>query len=267
MRGLLLFVLLMSVAVAEDEIGPERLKVLEFPDLATTLWSEALEIPKVTAAGVLLPVNFDPDEKYPALFFMGGAQGDSGFNPKKPRAVVGDEGWISVVLPQFKKDLEPMQEDEKNKWSRLFIDTKEGPYIWRQYEPMLEQIFAEFPGIDRDRTVFGGFSNGANTTAALLSNKESAEGLLYYVRNFIFVEGGMRIEPAVSLENTAFLLMQGTKDGRKLLAEAAPRLEAAGADVTLLDMPDTGHGFPENEEARAREWLQDHAASTRDTAE
>jgi len=257
----------MSIAAAEDEIDAERLKVLEFPELATTLWSEALEIPKVTAAGVLLPEQYDPEKKYPALFYMGGAQGDTGFNPKKPRAVVGDEGWISVVLPQFKENLEPMRADEKNKWSRLFVAPEEASFIWKQYRPMLARIFEEFPAIDRERMVIGGFSNGANTTAALLSHEESARGLLAYFRHFVFVEGGMRIDPAVKLDGTTFLLMQGVVNGRRLLEETAAGLEAAGADVTLLDMPETGHGFPEQEEARARKWLNRHVAGSRDAVE
>ena len=65
----------------------------------------------------------------------------------------------------------------------------EGPFIWRSYQVMLEKICSEIPNVERERGVYGGFSNGAHTAAAFLSNAEEAKAFLGYFRRIVLVGG------------------------------------------------------------------------------
>jgi predicted esterase len=116
------------------------------------------------------------------------------------------------------------------------------------------------PNIDRERSLLGGFSNGAHTTAALLSHPETAAAVAARFGRFALIDGGTRLRPAVSLQSKHLLLLQGALHHRDLFAEARLSLAASGAELYSRTMPDVGHKFSLQGHAILREWLAAHAS-------
>jgi len=232
-------------------------KTIEFADLPPTLFSAALEIPKVAAVAVSFPEDYDPAKTYPVLLFLGGSQGDTGHSAKKGRTIVGDAPVICMSLPLFLEHLEPMKEDESNKWIRLYIDGKQGAYIWRQYEPMLEAAFALIPNHDPQRAYLGGFSNGANTTVALLNHEASREGLLRYFQHFILIEGGRELTVESAPLANYYIAWGGQHTGKMedWLQPLTESLSEHGANVVYHEMEGVAHGFPEEEKQKLADYI------------
>jgi dienelactone hydrolase len=206
--------------------------------------------------GVYLPADYTPTRTYPLLVLLDGADGSMGTDTGFGRGVVGDKGFIIANLPSYKENVPPLDNDAANRWQRMFISQDDAPHIWGAYGPLLDQLFTEFPNIDRNRTVFGGFSNGANTASALLSNPATATEFLKYFRHFVLVEGGWQLEPAARMEGCSAIVLQGglrTKSGLEAMAE---RLRQAGADVTHGVMPGVEHYFSGEGKKQVATWLQ-----------
>ena len=240
---------------SELDLKPSAQHTWIFPELPSSLWQEALNIEKATAATVRLPDDYDPEREYPLLLFMGGAQGDNGHHVRGAQRITGPKGFICLSLPLFLEDLEPLDEDKSNKWNRLYIAPEQGAYIWQAWEPMLKRVFGAIPNIDRKHCFISGFSNGANAAAAVLLDDDTRPGLLTYFTHVVFIEGGHRIRPVSGLEELTFLLVQG--DQKSSLERVAARLEEGGGiDVTLRTMADTGHSFPDTEKAWVHDWVE-----------
>ncbi|HEX9995779.1 MAG TPA: hypothetical protein VGB45_01440 [Abditibacterium sp.] len=206
--------------------------------------------------GVYLPADYTPSCSYPLLVLIDGAEGSMGTDTSFGRGVVGNSDVIIANLPSYKENVPPLDNDAANRWHRMFIASDDAPHIWGVYAPLLDQLFSEFPNIDRNRTVFGGFSNGANITSALLSNPATAPAFLERFRNFVLAEGGWRLEPAASLEGSSAIVLQGglrTSGGLEAVVE---HLRKAGADVTHAVMPGVEHDFSGDGKKQIARWLE-----------
>ncbi|KAA2234595.1 VOC family protein [Salinarimonas soli] len=112
-------------------------------------------------------------------------------------------------------------------------------------------------GLDPERLVFLGYSNGANFLAAVI---QLHPGL---VRRAVLLRGLQALEdpPAADLSGTGLLLLGGRDDpyAREgtVLANA---LEAAGARVDLREIP-AGHELSGADAVEASEWIQRTLAS------
>lgn len=227
-----------------------------FPDLPQTLWSEALGIKKVPAATLWLPVDYTPEKTYPLLLFMGGAQGDSGHRADHLKAIAGESGVIYLSLPLFHKNLDPLREDERNKWKRLYLGPEQADYIWKAHKVMLEKVFSSVPGIQRDFCFIGGFSNGAHTVAIEFNLPEAAQVLRSYFSHIILVEGGHLLRPSAYVQGCQILLLQGGEKEPWLTSTAEVLRSRSEAKVTLRSMPGTGHSFPPQEKRWVGNWIR-----------
>lgn len=237
-------------------LAPGKIVTWSFPELPPTLHSIVMETKAVPMASVYLPTDYTPDRKFPLVVFASGAQGGSGDTVDWTRDLMGTEGYICVALPNFKESIAPLKEDKSNYWNRMMIRNDEGPYIWRSYRVMLARIYAEIPNIDREHAAFSGFSNGAHTAAALLSNPEEAKEFLGYFHRFVLVEGGSRLQPAADLSGTRFMLIRGGERPQDLFRQTKPRLDAAGVPWSEFVMPKVEHEFSPEGMAEARKWIQ-----------
>ena len=210
-------------------------------------------------ATVYLPPGYTLDKKYPLVVLIGGSEGGQGRDTGFARSVVGDQDFICLAVPTYKETVEPLKDDDSNHWTRMSLEN-DGPYAWKSYRVMLEKLFAEVPNIDRDRTFFGGFSNGANITAALLSAPESAPEFLKYFRHFVFVEGGGELEPAAPLDGDHFLVLRGSRSENPL-TQLKPKLEAAKAKWEEYVMEGAGHEFSAAGKERVKQWIQARCAA------
>ncbi len=246
----------------------QRVRTWKFPEAGPTLWTQTLGreigVEKVAAASLLPPPEQNGnDQTFPLLLFLGGAWGGTGHEVKQAAAIAGDAPFFTAGIPLFLEDLEPLADDESNKWTRLFIASEEGPNIGKKWEPMLERLLAE-PGIAAHARAIGGFSNGANAVASVLNDPASGPRLADMFDTFVFVEGGNRLRPSPWLAGKRFLLVNGEKStigspGEKRdewLRPLADALEAVGAKVDYKVMPGVGHDFPEMEKEAVRTWLE-----------
>jgi len=254
MTGLMAGAILMTMSSAELRAGQST--TWSFPELAPTLRTlvnGSAEVPKLT---VYLPVDYVPSRKYPLVVLIPGAEGGAGDNADFARQTMGNEGFICVGVPSFKKSIAPMEPDEKNKWSRMYIGPEDGPTAWSRYRVMFDRLFAEIPNIDAKKTFIGGFSNGANTVAAILSAGEEAKPFLARFQNFVIVEGGRTIPPFPALRGHRFYLVRGSENKSDYHAGLKAALRMAKATYDEYIMPGVGHDYPPTAQAEVRNWIR-----------
>ncbi len=247
-----------SAPASKPVLAPGKTITWSFPRLPPTLreWVDGTKI--IPKASVYLPADYTPRRKFPLAVFVGGAQGSTGEDANWAKDVFGDKGFICVGLPTFKESIEPLKEDKSNYWNRMMIMTGEGPFIWRSYKVIFEKIYSEIPNIDREQSVYGGFSNGAHTAAVLLSNPEEAKAFLGYFHRFVLVEGGHKLKPAADLTGCRFLLMRGGERKQDLFRNLKPQLDGGGVKWSEFVMPKVGHEYTPEGMAQTRKWvLQD----------
>ena len=210
-------------------------------------------------ATVYLPPGYTLEKKYPLVVLINGSEGGQGRDTGFARSVVGDQDFVCLAVPTYKETVEPLKDDDSNHWTRMEVQN-EGRYAWKCYRVMLEKLFVEVPNIDLDRTFFGGFSNGANITAALLSSPESTPEFLKYFHHFILVEGGDELEPAAPMNEDHFLVLRGSKSGN-LLKQPKAKLESARTKWEEYAMEGAGHEFSAAGKGRVKQWIQDRCAA------
>lgn len=109
-------------------------------------------------------------------------------------------------------------------------------------------------GLDGERVVAIGYSNGANIAAALMLLEPDL------LQAAVLLRPVLPLEPATlpDLSGRAALLLAGRQDPWSAVERVealASRLEQAGAEVDLRWQP-TGHGLLRTELDQARQWLE-----------
>jgi len=245
-----------SAAATEWSLEPDASRTFVFPDAPPSLWREALGIEKATAATVLLPTDYTEDRDFPLLLLIGGAQGNHGHEADWIRQYVGDTGIICVSIPLFIRELAPMEEDESNRWIRLYLGPEESAWIWRAWRPMLETVFAAIPNIDRSKCFIGGFSNGANATAIVLDNPETGPELRDYFGHFVLIEGGKEISARPAFDGLSFLVCEGALKAGRFQPIATGLSRIPGVAVNFHQMPGVGHAVPDHEKRWVGNWIR-----------
>jgi hypothetical protein len=237
---------------------PGRSRTFTFTKLPQTLWSlgQPVENKQAPAVTVQLPTNYTRKQDFPVLVFMGGARGESGHHAILPKSIVGTEDFILVSMPMFKLP-EDIENDRPNpNVHPLAITPVQTGLLWSAYEPMLEKVFKEVPNADRTRAFFGGFSNGAHATAALLNDETAGPGLRDYFNHFLFVEGGHFLRLTMSLPDADLLFMQGQHRAPWLEKVAEPLQWNVRIGVEVRTMPGMGHAFPPSEKRWLENWIR-----------
>ncbi|WP_085025529.1 VOC family protein [Ensifer aridi] len=109
-------------------------------------------------------------------------------------------------------------------------------------------------GLDPDRTVFIGYSNGANLLAAVMLLHPGA------IRNVVLMRAMAALEnaPKPDLADTKVLMLTGKDDPYGKHAPALKLVLAeAGAQLEALDI-DTHHGIGDEDVAAIRRWLDEN---------
>ena len=252
---------LCAVGAAEQPASVDSKEITwSFKGLPASMHMKITGQSEPAKATVYLPPGYTLEKKYPLVVLINGAEGGQGRDTGFARSVVGDQDFICLAVPTYKETVEPLKDDDSNHWSRMFIDRNEGRYAWRCYRVMLEKLFAEVPNIDLDRTFFGGFSNGANITAALLSSPESAPEFLKYFHRFVLAEGGDELEPSAPLAGDHFLVLRGSRSGN-LLDKLKRKLESDKAKWEEYVMEGGGHEFSAAGKERVKQWIQAQCAA------
>ena len=238
-----------SAADAQPSLRPGQSFTLQFPDLPPTY--EELADPKgiKPQMTVFLPRNYDPARKHPLLIFLNGGTGGRGGNPGVARALTEETDFICVNLPLFHKAAPGSEGFD------AIIREADGKYMWPLCKQMLAALEQAVPNIDPARRIIGGFSNGAHATQEMLEQSDGEAARMFSA--FFFINGGGRMKRYDLIKGKPLLIAYGGKALRKeRMEEIAASANAGGVELTLYEMKDIGHAFPESTYPTVRQWLR-----------
>jgi hypothetical protein len=258
-------------ALHAADLRPGGVVKLQFPELPPTLQAMVKEgnIPATLTAR--LPDNYTPEGQWPLFVFLPGGGGGHGLGIDEAAQTIGPRDFIAVTMPLFKRRF---LRDEPTGGLHITIDDFEK--IRTCYRAMLGRLLAEVPGIVKERSTLGGFSNGAHTTATLLAGRD--EFIAEHFRQFCFVDGGQDFLAAHCLHQLAarkwrLLVLKGDQplmrdplnDGNP--TDLRPLLDATWKvsdtvarhfklDWQLITMPGRGHAFPPEYRRLVGQWAR-----------
>ena len=242
----------------QESLRAGQLLDLQFPELPNTLCGmvrgKRIQ-PRLLAS---LPGNYTPGARFPLLVYLKGSDGGAvtEHDISYVRRLTADEGFVAVTMPLFKKSL-----DAAEIFKGVMIGAYDDyPLIARCYRTMLKALFHAVPNLDRQRSVMGGLSNGAHTTALLLSCVDSF--VLKHFAGFFLLEGGWHIAShhKVAIQRKRIIYFLGGCRRRKVRRCLLDRMNASHAmgrtpHVNIVTMPGVEHDFPEQYIPRLREWI------------
>ena len=261
-------ILALTLAVTACACGAEAVKLepnailrFDFPDLPDTLATMSTSNKQPVQITAQLPENFSSNGKFPLCVYLDGGDGGRGSKSGIARAIVGQRDFICANLPLFKRT---------NDGALVSLDDFET--VSRAYRPMLQRLFDTVPNIASERSVFGGFSNGAHTTALLVAGQD--EFILRHFQAFYLVEGGFGPLAANVLRKPAvkhcrFLLLRGDKADDDQPVSKAERehnthlalaleyeAQVKHLDLTSIIMVGFGHEFTPKYMTFAGRWIR-----------
>lgn len=210
---------------------------LEFPQLAPDRNGNP------TKVGVRIPSSYDPKVAMPLFVWMGGGQGSSSATTS---GIVSGDRFITAGLPFPKGANNPNQSNMVGDF-----DT-----IWEDYHlPILTELFARIPNIDRRLCILGGFSNGAHCIAGVLQEAKDG-GYPEFFNCFILVDGGNGDQRLRGGKDSFLYATWGEKSPNAARTEEAVD-KASGMETGKFEMPDTGHQFADVGKTKVKEWLDE----------
>jgi len=221
--------------------------------LTTPLYGMVYDDTWPARMSISLPENYRPDKQYPLFLWINGGHGGPGGNLRIPKTVTENTDYICANFPLFKETLAPVSEDGRNFWGRMAIGHREQEILWKSYQVMLERVYQSVPNIDREKSVLGGFSNGAHTTSVLLDTQDM---IRKYFSRFVLIEGGGRLQHLEKLQGHSILIVRGGDSrGSEPLVGLHQRLANEGVDAEFKVMEGVGHEFPDEHFDVLRTWL------------
>jgi predicted esterase len=255
----LVFVVIARAQGAEVvSLEPDATLRFEYPDLPDTLATMDTGERQPARLTARLPENYSRDDRFPLCVYLDGGNGGRGDKPGIARAIVGSTNFICVNLPLFKRAY------NTNDSSLVSVD--DFVIVSHAYHDMLQKLYDSVPNITTEHSVFGGFSNGAHTTALLVAGQD--EFILHHFQGFYIVEGGAPLAANAlqkhSLKQSRFLFLHGD------YPDSTPGIEGWGfinhaieyfakaekLDFTTIPMLKTGHDFPPKYMAIAGQWIR-----------
>jgi predicted esterase len=260
-------ILALALIVAACARGAETLKLepnailhFEFPDLPDTLETLASGEKQPAQLTAQLPENYSRDGKFPLCVYLDGGDGGRGDRPGIARAIVGSTNFICVNLPLFKRSY------STNDGALVSLDDFDT--VSHAYRVMLQKLFEAVPNITAEHSAFGGFSNGAHTTALLIAGQD--EFILHYFQAFYIAEGGSFLAENTlqkeSLKHCRFLFLHGDyagsvpgtePQGFLLLGRAIQYFaKEQNLDFTTIVMQNTEHDLPPKYMTITGQWIR-----------
>jgi hypothetical protein len=228
----LLLPLFLQAPPADPRVKPGARFVVPFPSLPKTLASANSEL------HVYIPTKYDPRKKHPLFVWLNGGVGNPGCNA----GPVGNEHFVVASMPLYKV---------KEKGAVPVLD-EDAELVWSCYKVMLAELERIVPNLHPENRVIGGFSNGANTTAALLNrSKEFPQRF----KGYLLWEGGNFLSDVNNLGSDALFVVYGEKSLGKQGRPIVDAANQAGADADFLEMKGVGHASPPEFHPQIRDWV------------
>lgn len=198
---------------------------------------------------ILLPENYDPNKKYPLVYFLHG-RGESGTDNEK-QLVHGAKMFLNkenrekfpaiVVFPQCPStdywSNVKIETDAKGKRSFSFYTDEKPTHAMATALKLLRKILAQYP-VDTKRVYAGGLSMGGMGTYEMVRRKPKLFAAAFAIC------GGANPETAKKMVRTKWWLFHGEKDDvvdPQFTKDMYAALKAAGADVKLTLYPNANH--------------------------
>jgi len=221
---------------------PER---IEFGpgELPTSLYAMVTGDSTGSALTYCLPEDYSAERLYPLVVYVPGYHGRRGGNIRNAMDIAGDHECVVASLPLFKTAI-----DSSEIGDGLTVGFADFPAVSQAYGIMLERLDEVVPNLDRTRSAMVGYSNGAITTAVLVSSHD--ENVLDRFDCFCLVEHGMfhltdlhraqaRDRRYLVMVGDQFDFGRGVKlRGAELIADAHRLL---GIDIEHRVLKETGH--------------------------
>jgi hypothetical protein len=152
------------------------------------------------------------------------------------------------------------------------LNSNDAPALASSYQVMLQKLFDTVPNISVERSAFGGFSNGAHATGALLAAKD--QFIIDHFRSYCLCEGGvaLALNPTAleqpGLKGCRFIAMFGDHDSapgmqvervlitEPLLGAMTSEAEKLHLDFTRITMRGYGHEAPPAYEKLLGCWIR-----------
>ena len=211
--------------------------ILEFPDLPKMNGGQT------AACEVHIPKNFDYPRPVPLFVWFGGGPGShrvSGAN-----GLVNFDDFVVVALPY-----------PNGKLPRVAVVDGDIGKHWDFERPMLEKVIELIPNIDRRIRIVGGTSSGAHNVGSGLDEKW--KGFSDYFQAFVLHEGGFSPKNEFpGAKNKLVYVLWGEKSvAREWQEWFNPRIERAGAKLTIESIANAGHGLDGEGRALIRKWIE-----------
>ena len=213
----------LSLTVGMVHSAPKRLE-LGFPQLAERLQ-------------VVLPGNYSPDRKWPAVFYYHGTGGKP--TTELIQAHTQDQDWIVVGMTYTQEGNLPATAEYIEKEFRIFSSTR-------------RHLAAKW-NLDPRRCYVAGFSKGGWMAGFLLQHDPGLAGAVILGAGHQFL---IR-KPAKFRRPKSLFVGVGRQDETYPFAlRALVHYRPLGARTTLETWHGLGHRFPENGSPALRQWLE-----------
>ncbi len=244
-------------------LRPAQVIRLALPELPPTLFAmvRGNTVPE-PAVSLRLPDNYTPEGSFPLLAYLGPGDGGVGADISAPIDIVGKSDYIVAAFPLFRRSYDP-----DVKWD-FGAGADDWPVMGPAYAAIMQRLRATVPNIDASRSILGGYSNGAQAIAALLSVLD--ETIVSSFAGFFLVDSGFdwsgykRIG-VLGKHHILYLVGEGDDDREWWRDDLVNRIRyfekcAKFMGVTRWRfeiMPGVGHRFPDEYDAIIRAWAKD----------
>lgn len=207
---------------------------LDFPELGEDFSGNPMKME------VWIPTDWDAGKKFPLLIFLPGGKGGNSLGEAKN---LGRGKFICAGLPYPDTARNPAQENMVGDFKKL----------WKAWEPMFERLEKVVPNIDPERSVIGGFSNGAHAIDGLLEAKDFIGRFSAY----FLIDGGGALGDRYKLARGKQLYAAyGEKSpARTIVPTVVERAKKARMVVVSSVMEDSGHSFTAPEKEKVAGWI------------
>ena len=259
------------------KLGPNAKLSFEFSDLPETYYSQSTHEKLPAKLTAQLPENYTAHRKFPLFVFLEGGVGGRG-DSTLARALAGPRDFITVSMPLFR------EEDGPSSIRVLGIPVNTGgmitandsPVLGRAYKAMLQKLLAAIPNVTPERSIFGGFSNGAHATGALLAARDPF--IMEHFTAFCLFEGGMALGMDSSaldnptLKSCRYILFMGDTDedpklrfqrhfiAMPMIHKIQQRAAVRKIDFTLVIMNGYGDSMPTEYQNVLSHWVRGELA-------
>ena len=228
-----------KLSAAEPTPTPGQTLELTFPDLPKDLNGNA------AACHVRIPEIYDPQKPVPFLLWLDGGNGTN--DPEAATALVDKTKFVMAAFPYPSTTPDPVH---------ALVADRMGE-IWAYHKPMLAEVLRRVPNLDPKIRVVAGVSNGAHCIGTYLSQGISEFTDCFHI--YVLAEGGSRYPTArIPLKGKQIYLAWGSEPGSSASFMKGTYLCALKAQMqlTLHEMKGVAHGFPDNERAAVKQWLE-----------